>query len=99
MQDMATITETHNIANTFFKKSVDHLVNLYMRWQCEKEYEDFNDYCAAFSSHLDRYCEKAGVELRFIKGTKRPFGFKFRCNDTDYHVTVNSREARIRNCK
>ena len=87
--------EFHQVASGFFKASIDYGVNLYMRWQCEKEYEDFADYAAAFKNHTREYCEENGVEIQFVKGTKRPFGFQFKVGTNKYQFKVTARECRI----
>lgn len=86
---------SHQVASDFYKASIDFGVNLYMRWQCEKEYEDFADYAAAFEAHIIRHCEKNNVEIQFIKATKRPFGFQIKVADNKYQFKVTSRECRI----
>ena len=53
-------------------------INLYCRWQSEKEYEDFNEYVSVFKSKIPFV----------IKGTKRPFGIHVQCTDGIMHVVV-----------
>jgi hypothetical protein len=59
----------------FYKTNTNNFINLYFRWSDEKEYEDFNDYIAL----MKVWVEKGGFE--FVKGTKKPFGFKFKGNN------------------
>ena len=95
-----TATEhSYDTASTFFKATFDYAFDLYHRWQCEKEYEDFADYSAAFEAYVQSYCNLKKVELKFIKATKRPFGFKFRCGDQNYWIKINSKRARLSTCK
>jgi len=44
------------------------LANLKGRWDCEKEYEDWNDYA-------EKMKESIPSSWKFVKATKRPFGF------------------------
>lgn len=74
------------IINSMFKSVEDPLTNLYVRWQNEKQYEDFADY------------EKAVKELippgiTMTKMCKSPFGFKFKVEgfDADYQIKVSYR--------
>lgn len=54
------------------------------RWEDEKAYEDFNDYVSAMAKHLPE-----SLMATDIKGTKRPFGLKFKCGDTYVHFFLN----------
>lgn len=87
--------EYHQVASDFYKASIDYGVNLYMRWQCEKEYEDFADYAAAFENHLRDYCDAKDVVIEFVKATKRPFGFQFKVGANKYQFKVTARECRV----
>ena len=51
------------------------MMNLYDRWQDEKDYEDFAEYVAAMVKGYDL------IEKALTKGTKRPFGFKVESSD------------------
>jgi hypothetical protein len=86
---------SHQVASDFYKASIDYGVDLYMRWQCEKEFEDFADYAGAFEAYVQSYSNLHKVELKFIKATKRPFGFQFKHGDNKYQFKVTSRECRI----
>lgn len=55
----------------------ERLVYLYERWLDEREYEDIGDYLATIQT----------VVPGAYKMTKRPFGFKVRCEDGEIHVT------------
>ena len=46
-------------------------VNLFMRWQDEKEYEDIKDYGEAIKNKLH-------PDFIFVSMNKSPFGFKFK---------------------
>lgn len=52
-------------------------INLYGRWQDEKEYEDFNDYVKVMQTSV----EKVVGKITNVKGTKKPFGLKFTTSD------------------
>ena len=51
-------------------KLFELLAYLMDRWQDEWQYEDFKDYENRMKSELERF-----QEVKFIKGTKKPFGF------------------------
>jgi hypothetical protein len=57
------------------------VLNLYERWQDEKQYEDIEEYRAAATRF-------AGVPC--IKAYKRPFGFAFEIEGKKYKVTVKA---------
>jgi hypothetical protein len=60
LRGILTAIEDHN--------HVQLLVNLYSRWQDEKEYEDFAEYEKVVISRINY--------LPITRVTKRPFGFK-----------------------
>jgi hypothetical protein len=63
--------ERENIRNVVKNLgTAQKFLNLYERWQDEKDYEDFNEYVTAMMKSMP-----TGAKL--IKGTKRPFGVFF----------------------
>jgi hypothetical protein len=52
-------------------------INLYDRWQDEREYEDFNDYVKV----MQKAVEKVVGDITNVKGSKRPFGLSFKLTD------------------
>ncbi len=64
---LPTKEERMKIMDKALETHGDLLSNLYVRWQNEKEHEDFKDYEKVMK-------EKVGSKT-FIKATKRPFGF------------------------
>ena len=56
-------------------------LNLYERWQDEKDYEDFNEYVAAMMKSMPN-------EAKLIKGTKRPFGVIFNYGGNTVQVAL-----------
>ena len=68
---MPNTSTTATVANLFFEDTHELLVNLYGRWQDEKEYEDITSYAKPiFPAAMEH-----GV--RILKMTKRPFGLQF----------------------
>jgi hypothetical protein len=67
-----------------FEKLQNLMVNLYSRWQDEKDYEDINDY----GVNIKKYVVEIGGE--FIKMNKRPFGFVYKLENAIYQVIVRS---------
>ena len=67
-------TESKAIITATFNKVAILLMNMAMRWQDEKDYEDIEDYKARILTELPK-------EMHLIKMTKRPFGFQFRMLD------------------
>ena len=74
------------IQKFLFPAIAEHLVYLAMRWNDEKEYEDFNDYEASVQHRLP-----AGFTM--IKMTKKPFGFHFNISGdvATYRIFANVR--------
>lgn len=86
--------ETDNkLIDKLFKTMKNTLVNLYGRWLDEKEYEDFADYETVMREKFDSIPPEYG--LRFVKGTKRPFGFIFDWRGKQMQFSVTTREMRI----
>ena len=61
------------------------LINLFCRWQDEKDYEDIADYAAP----LKPIADKAGVVI--IKMNKRPFGCDFTVSGKTFRLSLNAR--------
>lgn len=71
-----TLVNSQKILNLF--------VNLYMRWQDEKEYEDFNEYAVVMACNVKNVIGN----ITDVKGTKRPFGIKFTHDNKRLHLTL-----------
>jgi hypothetical protein len=69
-----------------FKKLQRPLINLWCRWQDEKEYEDFKNYSKAVCEGLAEVCPKA----RFQKLTSRPMSLYFELDGLHVVITVRS---------
>jgi len=78
---MKTPEERKQLAHEVFEKMESDITYLYCRWQDEKEYEDFGDY----TKRIKKSVEEFGV--KFIKATKRPFGFVY-CLDEGINIQV-----------
>lgn len=77
----------HETATKVNDKMGQVLANLWMRWQDEREYEDFAKYEAVMKKRFATI--KAGT---FIAGSKRPFGFRWKGKDGHTRLTsINSR--------
>lgn len=61
-------------------KHLDFFVNLYSRWQDEREYEDFADY--------EKVMKEKITELPIKSATKRPFGFKYDYQGFEIHIKI-----------
>lgn len=72
-----TLVNSQKIFNLF--------ANLYMRWQDEKEYEDFNEYAKVMACNVKNVIG----DITDVKGTTHPFGIKFTHNDKKLHLTLN----------
>ena len=72
-----TLVNSQKILNLF--------VNLYIRWQDEKEYEDFNEYVEVMAHNVKNVIGY----ITDVKGTQRPFGIKFTHNNNKLHLTLN----------
>ena len=65
-----------------YDKYVDFFVNLYSRWQDEKEYEDFADY--------EKVLKEKITELPIKSATKRPFGIKYDYEGFEIHIKISN---------
>lgn len=68
--------------------NVDLIVNLYCRWQDEKEYEDINDYLSAIARAIPEA----------YKIHKRPFGFTARAEDGDIKIFLKRKGSYVQIC-
>jgi len=60
--------------NSFLNSVAPTIAYLYERWNDEREYEDFASYADALrAATIDGF--------KFLRATKRPFGFTFTAND------------------
>jgi hypothetical protein len=65
-----TSPEIKTQINKLYTNIENLIVNLYLRWCDESEFENIEDYVIAIKSEMP-------IEFNFIKMTKRPFGFHF----------------------
>jgi hypothetical protein len=78
---------TEQINKMFDEKRSNLFVQLYCRWQDEKQYEDIKDYQTVIQQNIP-------VNFKVQKMTKRPFGFHFKVNEfpeATYSISVNSK--------
>lgn len=69
---------TKKKVNALMEKVGAMLCHLHIRWQDEKEYEDFRDYVTEMITKFDEVVKEVPMtNAVFIKGMKRPFGFIF----------------------
>jgi len=69
----------------FFNDSAEMIIELYLRWQDEKDYENIADYADA----LDPMAEEAGVVI--VKMNKRPFGCNFTVSGKTFRLSLSAR--------
>lgn len=79
----STLVNSENVLNTF--------ANLYMRWQDEKQYEDFNEYAKVMANSV----KSVIGDISEIKGTKRPFGIKFTYNGKKHHLFLKVQNGNV----
>lgn len=80
------IKSTTPEAIKFFKNAQSTILNLYDRWQDEKEYEDINDY----QKPLEPIAEKSGCKI--IKMGKSPFSCIFSVGEREFKLIVKAKE-------
>ena len=73
-------------ALAFFNQAEETIVNLYCRWQDEKEYEDIKDY----QKPLNSIADAAGVAI--TKMNKRPFGCNFTVDGKTFVLKMTARQ-------
>lgn len=76
------LNEPSKNARSFFDEAEKTFINLYMRWQDEKEHEDIKDYKIPIQTIADR--NNCVIE----KMTKKPFGCHFVTDERTYALTV-----------
>lgn len=79
-----------NTIKNMVDSTANVLCNLYERWQDEKEYEDFADYAKVMKESAEKT-----PGIKFLKGTKRPFGFNFTYNKVRYELGVRAKGNRL----
>lgn len=82
-----TQKEFNDVCEMVKPKDIEHLEYLHMRWNDEKEYEDWKDY--------EKSIRKRFSYLDVVKVSKRPFGFSFKVNTNVIRVSVTSRNIDI----
>jgi hypothetical protein len=78
--------ERANVVNAIFGNIEELFVNLYSRWQDEKEYEDFNDYTTRLMEEVVKHSPK---DTKLVKGNKRPFGITISIPHFPYNVKIS----------
>lgn len=73
--------ERMKLAEKIYKKSQNMIVNLFSRWSCEKEYEDFNEYIQAVKSYLEKF------PIEFLRMTKS-FKITYRLDNCVYEMGI-----------
>ncbi|MEG1140941.1 MAG: hypothetical protein RSE41_00520 [Clostridia bacterium] len=75
-----------DLRKQIYNQVSDTINNLYCRWSCEKEYEDFKDYETLLRNEFNKLNKK---ELTFEKATKRPFGIKYNMNINGIEIKMH----------
>ena len=68
-------------------KHIDFLVSLSQRWDDEKEHEDWNEY--------EKVIKKKFDYLKVSQVTKRPFGLKFKVDETEVTIALKKKKKTI----
>jgi hypothetical protein len=76
-------TERKEIASKLYSQLEKHMSYLYLRWLDEQEYEDIKNYSLSIKEQVKK------VGGRFLKMSKRPFGFTYILSDATYQVSIN----------
>lgn len=85
--------DTKNMVGKIFKGMETCLVNLWCRWQDEKEYEDWADYEKVIKQTFEDIAQKVGVTgATFIKAVKRPMGAIFEYEGWSFQLKMSSRD-------
>lgn len=82
----AVMNIVNNIVNN--EGLLTTLNHLHGRWLDECKYEDFKDYEKVMSNSLSKMNNK---NISFLCGTKRPFGFKCKINNSNIHVFLKTK--------
>ena len=73
----------------------DILINLYYRWQDEKDYEDFKDYIDKMKRDFDTEIkENYMMNAVFVKASQKPFGITFDFEGWRIVLSVNSQHVK-----
>jgi len=72
------IVNNEKIAMTF--------INLWVRWQDEKEYEDINEYGKVMFDTLTKQLPNIGAE--YLSVNKRPFGIRVKLDGRAWNISV-----------
>lgn len=88
----STPAETARV-NEIFKSSLN-LQDLKFRWDCEKQFEDWNDYIAVMKKMVPK-------DATFVKASKRPFSFDFilKENGFTYRIIATNRHMEWKRIK
>lgn len=71
----------YSVADNTYKKIMPLLDVLYCRWLDECEYESIKEYASPFENMLNKMFNTTEFTNNLIM-TKRPFGFKLKCQYT-----------------
>lgn len=77
-----TIQERMTLANKIYEDIEETIINLFYRWQEEKDYEDINDYALLIKPMIE---QNGGILLNM---NKRPFGVTYQLSDAVYQISV-----------
>lgn len=80
------------LAKEIYEKSENLILDLYSRWSCEKEYEDFNDYIKIVKSFLEKF------KIEFVKMTKS-FKITYILDDCVYELGMERKSYFYRRIK
>ena len=89
-----TVQEKFNkVGDRLVKKCQERLIEWYVRWSDEKEYEDWNDYVEAMKKIIPE-------DIEFVSASKRPFGFTVKITDTiGLSIGINSRTMTLKSVR
>lgn len=79
----AGVSARSKVMDGIVRKVGDTLANLYGRWLDEREHENFADYAKVMADMCQTF------DCKFIKASKRPFGFTIQPNGFPYAVLVS----------
>ena len=72
--------------NTVFNGMEQQLRGMFFRWQDEKKYENIEDYAAIVRPKVE------AMGAKFIKMTKRPFGFQCMVDGKTYQMRMSTKK-------
>ena len=81
----------NNMVKVINENCMELAVNLYYRWQEEKDYEDINDYAKRFENEVKKYIKN--VEKVTLK--KRPFEFKIETEIGNVYLKVTATKTEM----